>query len=428
MIKAIIDFFGVVLEAVIISSFFNMFATPKVAKKWLLLAYSAYIVVATVCCVIFKQEIILFLRILVAVFALSFLYNCSMLKKILYSIVIMVLLLLAEIFIGLILSAITGQEVQNLIDNPFYYMQGVVISKSILVVIIKASGHYIKPKSVQLSKPTIVVSLFLSLATFFLVYVMSDYAKQLKDKNMVLMVVAIFGLVVANLSLMYLFEWQLKREEKHNTELQERQQMEMQIKYFEEVLDTRKEYDKVIHDFKNQLFAVQDAIVKSKAEGLEKIKDLCNFVVDTTKLKYTQNDALNALIHSKMPIVNKNGIAFSCKSFMAKNNAVSDLDMCIIVGNLLDNAIEACQRIQAESRYIDMQIKQQEEYLYIEIKNGFDTTLGVDIKESHKKDKHMHGFGIANVKDVVENYNGFFNLENKEEEVIVSVILHNIIY
>ena len=202
----------------------------------------------------------------------------------------------------------------------------------------------------------------------------------------------------------------------------------MQIKYFEEVLDTRKEYDKVIHDFKNQLFAVQDAIVKSKAEGLEKIKDLCNFVVDTTKLKYTQNDALNALIHSKMPIVNKNGIAFSCKSFMAKNNAVSDLDMCIIVGNLLDNAIEACQRIQAESRYIDMQIKQQEEYLYIEIKNGFDTTLGVDIKESHKKDKHMHGFGIANVKDVVENYNGFFNLENKEEEVIVSVILHNIIY
>ena len=127
MIKAIIDFFGVVLEAVIISSFFNMFATPKVAKKWLLLAYSAYIVVATVYCVIFKQEIILFLRILVAVFALSFLYNCSILKKILYSIVIMVLLLLAEIFIGLILSAITGQEVQNLIDNPFYYMQGVVI-------------------------------------------------------------------------------------------------------------------------------------------------------------------------------------------------------------------------------------------------------------------------------------------------------------
>ncbi len=80
ILKAVIDVFGVLLETVIISSFFNMFAAPRVEKKWLALIYSGYLIVASLCCLFVESEIFLFLRILIAVFALSFIYDTTLLK------------------------------------------------------------------------------------------------------------------------------------------------------------------------------------------------------------------------------------------------------------------------------------------------------------------------------------------------------------
>ena len=425
IIKAIIDVFGVLMEIIIISSFFNMFAAKRVEKKQLALIYSGYLIIASLCCVFVSSEIFLFLRILIAVFALSFIYDTTLLKRIFLSIIVMIMLLLTEFLTGVTTSAITKLPVQDLLNNPLYYLQGVVISKMLLIVLIKASGHYIKPKNIQISKPTIVVLLILPIATLLIIYVLSDYAIKLQTENTVIMVLAILGLVIANIALIYLFEWQLRREEKHIKDSIERKHIESQVEYYKKALATRQEYNKIIHNFKNQLFAIGDLVSKNNPEGINKINELCDFVVASSQTNYTQSDSLNALLHSKRKVIDDNSIEFTCESIMLEQNDISELDLCLVVGNLLDNSIEACLRMEEGRKYIDLKIKQQGDYLAINLINSFNEKEGMKINQTSKDDKTMHGFGLKSVREIAKVHNGTLNIITNENEFIASVILNN---
>ena len=114
--------------------------------------------------------------------------------------------------------------------------------------------------------------------------------------------------------------------------------------------------------------------------------------------------------------------------FLEKHNEIEEIEMCIVLGNLLDNSIEACEKIPTGyERTIQLKIIQVEEYLSIYIKNSiFDgIKLEEDKIQTTKADKLFHGFGLENINEIVDKYNGHMDYEQVENTFIVKVLLQN---
>lgn len=103
----------------------------------------------------------------------------------------------------------------------------------------------------------------------------------------------------------------------------------------------------------------------------------------------------------------------------------TDREIISLFGNLLDNAIEACEKINDKKRWIKIKIKKKNLLLYIEIANALEEMPKQIQKEfvSNKKDNGLHGYGMKNIRDIVEQYNGMFQCKSQEDrfEVVITI-------
>lgn len=139
----------------------------------------------------------------------------------------------------------------------------------------------------------------------------------------------------------------------------------------------------------------------------------------------TGNVMIDAILNSKLSLMKSKGIEINAKAIVPEKLAVSEIDLCTIIGNLLDNAMEAvlCQPDQNE-RFIRVFIGILKEQLYISVYNS---TYGELKKTKNKyvstKSSENHGFGLMRVDRIVEKYKGFVNRQNEEGVFATEVML-----
>ncbi len=139
----------------------------------------------------------------------------------------------------------------------------------------------------------------------------------------------------------------------------------------------------------------------------------------------TGNVMIDAILNSKLSLMKSKGIEVNAKAIVPEKLAVSEIDLCTIIGNLLDNAMEAvlCQPDQNE-RFIRVFIGILKEQLYISVYNS---TYGELKKTKNKyvstKSSGNHGFGLMRVDRIVEKYKGFVNRQNEEGVFATEVML-----
>ena len=127
----------------------------------------------------------------------------------------------------------------------------------------------------------------------------------------------------------------------------------------------------------------------------------------TTSVCYTGNSAVDSVINLKGDYARSKSIQFMTK---IKMNEIrfDTVGMCRILGNALDNAIEACERIAIEEKSICLMLNQTDNKLIIEISN---TSPVVDVQNltTSKADKIIHGIGLKSIKQAVSNMNGYIS-------------------
>ena len=100
------------------------------------------------------------------------------------------------------------------------------------------------------------------------------------------------------------------------------------------------------------------------------------------------------------------------------------MDISIILGNSLTNAIEACEGLR-KKKYIKLYMYMKGEYLIIKIKNSKKTDGFIDENsyETTKIDKENHGFGLKNIKYIVDKYDGLLKIEQSKEEFVLNIAM-----
>ena len=139
----------------------------------------------------------------------------------------------------------------------------------------------------------------------------------------------------------------------------------------------------------------------------------------------TGNVMIDAVLNSKISIAKTKEIDINAKAIVPKDLNIQPIDLCVIIGNLVDNAIEACLKQEnKDERFIRIYIDIHKEMFYIYVSNS----VGGDIKKSGRsyistKDSAAHGFGLMRIDKIVEKYKGFIDRQNEPGVFATEIML-----
>jgi two-component system sensor histidine kinase AgrC len=202
-------------------------------------------------------------------------------------------------------------------------------------------------------------------------------------------------------------------------------QNDLVAKHLEEVQNMYREMRGWRHDYHNHIQTMkayrrlgEDEKLDEYLAGLE--SDLA--VVDT--LLRSGNVNVDAILNSKLSLAKDKGIKVNAKAVVPHQLSISEIDLCVILGNLLDNAIEATMKIdRPDARSIRVYIDVKRDHLYISVTN----TSG---ERARKQDGRYvsskggyHGFGLLRVDRLVDKYGGYIKRRDEEGAFSTEIML-----
>jgi len=201
----------------------------------------------------------------------------------------------------------------------------------------------------------------------------------------------------------------------------------VQFSYYEEMEQKYTETRQLWHDFHNHLLAIQELTRTGDIDAANRyMKELESAIDETHILTKTGSQALDVLIYRKNQMAKEAGIHLDI-SILAKikREEFADVDMCCVVGNLLDNCLEALKDYPSEQKKATLEIQRKGDMLFITSRNAY---VGERKQSAHgfrttKQDAKNHGYGLSGIKRVCEKYHGSLQVETKEGEFLVKVLM-----
>lgn len=203
------------------------------------------------------------------------------------------------------------------------------------------------------------------------------------------------------------------------------QEAEAKEQYYQEVEKSSREVQKIKHDLKNMLLAIYGSY-KEKNKISEEIRKIVQELDESDKKIYTSNVVINTIINNKISQAENLEIKTDVSIKLSKSVSLDYKDAGILLGNILDNAIEACERIDQNRRWIKIDMFHQKNTLFIKVCNCKTKEL-INISKSSKCDVHNHGIGVSSIEAIVKKYDGYVEFIDKGEKFEVDVSLYGMI-
>lgn len=168
------------------------------------------------------------------------------------------------------------------------------------------------------------------------------------------------------------------------------------------------------HDYHNHLQVMKAELAAGQLAELSAYLDELEADLDRvdTYVKFG-NLMVDAILNSKLSLAERDGVAVTCKARVPDALTVDDVDLCVILGNLLDNAIEAFAALPADGRWLRVYVAARGSQLYASIQNSAVEDPSFNQRNYISEKRGNHGLGMKRVAAVVEKYEGFLNLANE---------------
>ncbi len=349
-------------------------------------------------------------------------------RKIWFQIFIIILVFVSIYVINIIVSLGTSiimnisVEQVILMRNPLRIFL-LIFTKILLIIFLYIIGNlFLKRKMIFSTVQCIVICLIICIslgtcATFEKVKIENGISGL--ESN----IITICMLLINCLFLVVIYLIASQNNEKIKNELH-KMQIESEKKNTQQSVIWNKKLETIQHDIKNHLYCISDLIEKNENERainyIEKIIE--KSVKSIPNQICTNHPAFNAVINLKKNQCNEKQIDFKCFVPEALPD-FDDMDLCIIIANLLDNAIEAEMNEEFPAMNFNMSLVGN--YLNIKIKNRISKSVLQNNKglKTTKTDKEHHGLGILSVMDVVQHNDGMCEFFEEENWFVANVML-----
>jgi len=180
------------------------------------------------------------------------------------------------------------------------------------------------------------------------------------------------------------------------------------------------------HDFNNHLGIIYELVKNSpKEEALDYLTQLIERSKQYRQVVHIPYPVIRAILNYKLSGIEEKKIDLSTNVSLPEGLKMNEFDVSVILGNLLDNAIEACEKVPSDQRYLKLDLYYNPDYLVIRVENS--AAGQVDkVKErfkTTKPDSENHGFGLKNISYLVERHEGLMKIDSKQSAFIVNIAL-----
>lgn len=412
---------------VVMHHFFQSLLGNKINKK--LYIFLVYIVYSLVNCIVYALSINEYCRVLFQfsfILIISLFYHKNFRWKICASLFLLALIYLSDIIaVASMMLFIAG-------DQIVFTMIKLVFGKMVIMVLeliaVKSFTSFGKGRLALGWLITAIITPILSIVVLCVISQIQDI--MLTEYMPVVFLPIAMALICINYFIYILCDNIIFKQHTKKQNLLLKQQVEYYQNQYQLAEQSQKETLKFRHDIKNILLGLKADIDGGKVlEGNDMLKTLIEDFGRAKQVAHSGNLIIDSIINYKRKYAEQFTIPFQM-DFQFPNNIILDTStISVILGNAIDNAIEACKEIKSKDKYIKIQFNYQNESLFIKIENPFANSIRKDISGNiitRKKNSRYHGIGLQSIREMVEKVNGMFDISHENHLFIVQIILFDI--
>lgn len=405
MLKYLVNFTGNCFEMYIVNLFFSKVSKGKVSKKlfWSLNALFLILQFANNSLLLTKTPFVMVGSFCIFLL-ISLLYKMKWQLNLFVSIFIVIIFALSEVCIAMIFTALLNVDLAYTQENLILFAICTLASKFLAFSIVRIVRFKEKGNSNWLPVTLVFNTIPLQIASFLILILLFESCYKIREFGFQMTtLIASILLTVANLLIFNLID-------KQNDYIKTKQQLyfaknhiKNQISHYDELY--RYQYDMRIfkHDVKNRLLALIGLLNGGKADkALAELKsDLDMLDESANSIVNTGNPIIDAVIQSKINIAKSKNIIIDISSKLTKQIKIDSLELGVLLGNALDNAIEAAEEVSGKHKNtVYVSLITAEELLSIEIKNLVESNIDTKRLLTQKSDKQNHGYGIKSIQTI----------------------------
>ena len=355
------------------------------------------------------------------VLVLSYLYNGSFIRHLSATLLIYATMFIVEETVMFIAGY---QKLDAMIPVRFHSILGISI------ISLASFGAVLLIESFKHLRDSEHIPAFYWLSILFIpsltIVIIAMDVSVMGDKNDALAVFNMISALAINLVVFYMYDRisQLGRIKTEKELMQ--QQNNYYLKQFS-IMDESQEATRAVrHDMRNHLASIGSMIHSGDMEGaLRYIERTSDFLKPGTAISSTGNRTVDSIVNYKLTDLPCKGIRISYHASLPNDLAVEPFDITVILGNLLDNAVEGASSSGSADPYIETTIEYTRGCLLICVRNTYDGRLNQSDGHlfSTKKDPSAHGIGIKNIKAMAAKYHGNLDINYDDSVFEASVLL-----
>lgn len=202
-------------------------------------------------------------------------------------------------------------------------------------------------------------------------------------------------------------------------------QNELMERHYREVENMYRQMRGWRHDYHNHIQTMKAYLSMGQADRLEEyLASLDQDLTSVDTVVKTGNVMVDAILNSKLSMAQAKGISVNAKATVSPELPVAQTDLCVILGNLLDNAMEACMKQAAQQeQFIRVYIGRFKGQFYISVSNSVGGALKKQNGAYQTTKAGSHGFGLRRVDALIEKYGGYRNRQDEGDVFATEVML-----
>ncbi len=346
------------------------------------------------------------------------------LMKIILVLVTFSMLLAINMLIGYIFNLITPVGSAIFSESSGARLVALFLTKFLFFIVMRLIVKLFRKEQLQMKASELLVTLALFVLTHIIAIslIMMQFDNTRSDE---LTYLCILSILLTDILIFYIMR-KISRDNQKNLRISLLElQLSEQKQNAEDAGHISREIKKAEHDLKHHFVSLLGLIEDgTRAEASAYIRQLLKDY-ETSIFKYVSidNSAINSVLNFKIGRCRSLGIDFKIQ-IETDFDGFEETDLCVLLSNLLDNAIEASQRMP-EGSLISLRIRSKRNYLCIEVRNRIRSSVlkGNASLRTTKRDRASHGFGLYSVSQIVEKYEGMHHYDEEDSFFVADIWL-----
>lgn len=179
------------------------------------------------------------------------------------------------------------------------------------------------------------------------------------------------------------------------------------------------------HDYHNHMQKLKAHLAAGQIDDAKAYLNELEGDLDQIQVKYsTGNVSIDAILNSKLSIAEREQIEISCKAELGENISLPDIDLCVLLGNLVDNAVESCRKMaEGKRRFLRIYLCARKQTLYISVSNSTNEVIRKLDAEYISTKRGDHGHGLKRIDMIVNRHQGYIKRANEPEVFATEIML-----